>query len=110
MRQAIVGLTLFSPLCRRARIIAVVLGITIDKVKIIIDCATEIVSFCGHSETAAFLGVPYCRDAAPKEYFKPGTVWVGIRPPIDRPCRERRSRSIPRSSSAGIRPSCDPVI
>jgi hypothetical protein len=85
MNRVVVGSApFFPPLGRGERIIAVVQGITIDKVKHIIDRAAEVVSFCGHQETAAFLGVPYCRDAAPTEYFRPGTVWVGIRP-IDRP-------------------------
>jgi hypothetical protein len=85
MKQVVVGSApFFPPLKDGERIIAVVEGVSIRRVKLIIGRAEEIISFCGHRATAEFLKVAYCREAATAQYFVPGVVWVGIRP-IERP-------------------------
>jgi hypothetical protein len=85
MDRVIVGSApFFPPLSEGERITAVVEGVSINDVRRAINEAREVISFCGHPETADFLGVQYNRGSAPLEYFAPGVVWVGIRP-IDRP-------------------------
>ncbi len=80
MERIIVGSSpFFPPVGEGERITAAVEGVSIDYVRRAIRQAREIVSFCGHRETAAFLDVPYSRGSAPREYFVPGVVWVGIR-------------------------------
>ncbi len=85
MDRIIVGSApFFPPLLEGRRITAVVEGVSIHYVKRAVKDARRVVSFCGHRDTAEFLGVPYCRDTAGPEYFVPGVVWVGIRP-VERP-------------------------
>jgi hypothetical protein len=80
MDRIIVGSSpFFPPVPEGERITAVVEGVSIDYVRRAIRGAREVVSFCGHQETAEFLDVRYSRDSAPREHFMPGVVWVGIR-------------------------------
>jgi hypothetical protein len=74
----------FPPLEEGDTITAVVEGISIEEVKRLIAESDEVRSYCGHEDTAEFLGVAYNRKSAPRRFFKPGCVWVGIRP-VKRP-------------------------
>ncbi|MBN1882516.1 MAG: hypothetical protein JW885_10120 [Deltaproteobacteria bacterium] len=84
-RRIIVGSApFFPPLEAGERLTVVIEGIRLREVVKAIETADEVVSFCGHEDSAHYLGVELNREAAPREYFRHGIVWVGIRP-VKRP-------------------------
>jgi len=74
----------FPPLEAGEKLTVVVEGILLREDVKAIETADEVISFCGHEDSAHYLGVELNREAAPREYFRSGIVWVGIRP-VKRP-------------------------